>query len=49
MSLLTRVKSIIDDYDRITSKISNDICDIPNSITVVVNYDGDSKEEFIKK
>jgi len=46
-SLLTRVKSLIDDYDSKTSGVSNAIDDFPNSITVVKNYDGASKEEFV--
>lgn len=46
-SLLKRVKSLIDDYDRKTSSVSNVIDDFPNSITVVKNYDGASKEEFV--
>lgn len=46
-SLLVRIKSLIDDYDRKTSAVSNNIDDFPNSITVVKNYDGASKEEFV--
>lgn len=45
-SLLTRIKALVDDYDRKTSDIANDIDDIPNSIKVVKNYDGDSIEQF---
>lgn len=45
-SLLTRIKTLVDDYDRKTSDISNEIDDFPNSQLVVRNYDGDSKEEF---
>lgn len=47
-SLLKRVKSLIDDYDRRTSAIADSIDDFPNSITVVKNYDGASKEEFVQ-
>lgn len=47
-SLLSRIKSLIDDYDRKTSNISDNIDDHPNSITVVKNYDGASKEEFVQ-
>lgn len=47
-SLLIRIKSLIDDYDRKTSAISNIIADHPNSVTVIKNYDGASKEEFIQ-
>lgn len=46
-SLLVRIKSLIDDYDLKTSDIANNIDDFPNSITVVKNYDGASKEEFV--
>ena len=47
-SLLVRIKSLIDDYDKKTSGIANNIDDFPNSITVVKNYDGSSKEEFVQ-
>lgn len=47
-SLLCRIKSLIDDYDRKTSGISDNIDDHPNSVTVVKNYDGASKEEFVQ-
>ena len=46
-SLLARIKSLIDDYDKKTSGISNNVDDFPNSTVVVKNYDGESKEEFI--
>lgn len=47
-SLLSRIKSLIDDYDRKTSSIADNIDDHPNSVTVVKNYDGASKEEFVQ-
>lgn len=47
-SLLSRIKSLIDDYDRKTSGIADAIDDHPNAITVVKNYDGASKEEFVQ-
>lgn len=47
-SLLSRIKSLIDDYDKKTSSISDNIDDHPNSVTVVKNYDGSSKEEFVQ-
>lgn len=47
-SLLSRIKSLIDDYDRKTSGISDAIDDHPNAVTVVKNYDGASKEEFVQ-
>lgn len=47
-SLLSRIKSLIDDYDRKTSGIADAIDDHPNSVTVVKNYDGASKEEFVQ-
>lgn len=46
-SLLVRIKSLIDDYDKKTSGISNNVDDFPNSTIVVKNYDGASKEEFV--
>ena len=46
-NLLSRIKSLVDDYDKKTSNVSNSIDDIPNSVTVIKNYDGNSKEEFI--
>lgn len=46
-SLLVRIKSLIDDYDSKTSGIANNIDDFPNSVIVVKNYDGQSKEEFV--
>lgn len=47
-SLLSRIKSLIDDYDKKTSGIADSIDDHPNAITVVKNYDGASKEEFVQ-
>lgn len=47
-SLLSRIKSLIDDYDRKTSSIADAIDDHPNSVTVIKNYDGSSKEEFVQ-
>lgn len=47
-SLLSRIKSLIDEYDNKTSGISDSIDDHPNSVTVVKNYDGASKEEFVQ-
>ena len=46
-SLLVRVKSLIDDYDKKTSSVANNIDDFPNSMVVIKNYDGQSKEEFV--
>lgn len=47
-SLLSRIKSLIDDYDKKTSGIADAIDDHPNAVTVVKNYDGASKEEFVQ-
>lgn len=47
-SLLCRIKDLIDDYDKKTSNISDSIDDHPNSVTVIKNYDGQSKEEFVQ-
>lgn len=47
-SLLARIKSLIDDYDKKTSEVSDSIEDNPNATMVVKNYDGASKEEFVE-
>ena len=47
-SLLSRIKSLVDDYDKKTSSIADAIDDHPNAVTVVKNYDGASKEEFVQ-
>lgn len=47
-SLLSRIKDLIDDYDKKTSSIADSIDDHPNSVTVIKNYDGNSKEEFVQ-
>lgn len=47
-SLLSRIKSLIDDYDKKTSSVADAIDDHPNSMTVVKNYDGASKEDFVQ-
>jgi len=46
-SLLSRIKELVDDYDKKTSGISNNVDDFPNSMIVIKNYDGSSKEEFV--
>lgn len=49
LSLLRLVKSLIDDYDRVSSDLSNLIKDQPESIKVAINYDGTNPEEFLQK
>lgn len=44
--LLNRIKSLVDDYDRKTSDIANEVDDFPNSLLLIKNYDGKNKEEF---
>lgn len=46
-SLLTRIKALVDDYDRKTSNVANNIDDFPNSMLMIKNYDGSSKEDFV--
>lgn len=46
VSLMTWIKSLVDDYDINTSDTSNNLQDVPNSIKVVKNYDGTDKGEF---
>lgn len=48
MSLLTSIKSLVDDYDLHRSTLSNEIQDVPNSIKKVKNYDGTDKNEFMQ-
>lgn len=45
--LLDRVKAMIDDYDKRRSQLSNNIEDTPNALTVVKDYDGEDKQEFV--
>lgn len=45
-SLLKRIKTLVDDYDKKESNRANMIDDIPNAIKVIKNYDGKDKEEF---
>ena len=44
ISLLKYIKPLIDDYDALTSDISNNIKDTPNNIKVVRGYTGDPGE-----
>lgn len=46
LSLLTFVKSLIDNYDEIVSTIGDTIKDVPNSIKVVRGYGGGDKGQF---
>lgn len=46
-SLLERIKTLVDNYDKVSSEIANNIEDFPNSTMVVRNYDGEDKEEFV--
>lgn len=48
ISLIRYTKHLIDDYDLLKSDDSNAICDTPNSILVVKNYDGQGLGEFRK-
>ncbi len=47
LSLLTRIKSLVDEYDKRTSFVADAIDDSPNAVTVVKNYDSNSVEEFV--
>lgn len=47
LPLLRYIKTLIDDYDSITSDISDQIHDVPNSIRIVKGYDGTDKDEFM--
>jgi SPP1 family phage portal protein len=48
ISLLKWIKPLVDDYDLNTSDTSNTLQDVPNSIKVVKNYDGQDKGEFVQ-
>lgn len=48
VSLITWIKSLIDDYDARTSDNSNNLADVPNSIKVIKGYEDSDKEEFSK-
>lgn len=45
-SILEWVKELIDDYDMVTSDLSNNIKDVPNSIKVIKGYQGTDKDQF---
>lgn len=47
LPLLKFIKSLLDDYDQITSDASDSIHDVPLSVRVVKNYDGTDKDEFL--
>lgn len=44
--LLARIRTLVDEYDRIATNDSNMLCDQPNSILVLRNYDGADLGEF---
>ena len=44
--IVTAIGNLVDEYDKITSTVSNLLNDIPNSIIVVKNYSGQDKTEF---
>lgn len=46
MSLIRSIKSLIDDYDKISSMATDTIIDIPDSIKIVRNYDGQDLGEL---
>lgn len=46
-SILDTVKTLIDDYDRTSSDLSNLLCDTPNSLRVVKGY-SDPIEELVR-
>lgn len=48
MSLLDHIKSLIDEYDDITSSLSDAIKDTPRAAKVVKGMEATSKQEFIK-
>ena len=45
-SLLNDVKTLIDNYDKVTSDTGDMISDVPNAIKVVTGYGGTDKGEF---
>ena len=48
LPLLVHVKSLIDEYDAITSGLSDAIKDSPRAAKVVKGMEGESKQDFIK-
>ena len=44
--VLRSIKSLIDDYDKTTSDLSDSIGDLPYSIKIIVNYDGTDLAEL---
>jgi len=46
LPLIQIIKSLIDDYDAKTSDTANNLEDLPNSIYVIKNYDGQDLGEF---
>lgn len=46
ISLIQWTKSLLDNYDLLTSDNANNLLDLPNSIKIVRNYDGDQAESF---
>jgi SPP1 family phage portal protein len=47
LSILALVKNLIDNYDEMTSDTANTIADIPDSIKIIKNYDGQDKDDFM--
>ncbi|MCM3273671.1 phage portal protein [Paenibacillus elgii] len=46
LPIIENVKSLVDDYDLLTSDNSNNISDTPNGIYVLTNFDGEDLGEF---
>ena len=46
LGVLTFIKGLIDDYDKNTSDVSDQLQDTPNAIKVVKGYSGEDKDEF---
>lgn len=46
-SLLKYIKSLVDDYDKRTSDLSNVLQDEPDKVKVVKDYDGTNPDEFV--
>jgi SPP1 family phage portal protein len=48
LPVLSEIKSMVDDYDGITSAISDNIHDVPDSIKIVKGYSGTDPNTFVR-
>lgn len=46
--LICNIKDLIDDYDLVTSTVSDFIKDVPSAIKVIKGYEGADREQFVR-